>query len=182
MRTHDWRTTHLEVISCLAVSYLLAVSALADEKLEPRRRQISQEGKLSIRRPQIESEMSAPNLFALRSAYKSASEKLEKDDSCAALFDSLDLTALEALGCNHYQLARSQPEKARCAPGVAAATGVGRSQIILCRYLNTLSRRAKIAILIHEALHTAGLSELPFDPDGQTSRDITEMVVDACSL
>jgi hypothetical protein len=126
--------------------------------------------------------MSATDLFALKSAYKGAIEILDRHEPCRALFDDLYVDALHALGLGHYQTAQSVPEKARCAPGVAAATGVGRTRIVLCQHFNTLPRRTKTAILIHEALHTAGLDEAPHDPDGQTSREITQMVEKACSL
>jgi hypothetical protein len=37
-------------------------------------------------------------------------------------------------------------------------------------------------VIIHEALHHAGLSEYPQDPDGMTSRAINGMVMEQCGL
>ena len=65
---------------------------------------------------------------------------------------------------------------------MAAYTAVGLSQIVVCEHFNTLPRRTKIAVLIHEALHNAGMSEAPVDPDGMTAEEISKMVEEACDL
>jgi hypothetical protein len=115
-------------------------------------------------------------------AYRGAIKRLEKDEACRALFDDLILDGLQALGRSRYQSPGSAPERAYCARGVAAYTAVGRSRVVVCEHFRTLHRRTKAAILIHEALHTAGMSEAPHDPGGKTSGEITEMVEEACSL
>jgi hypothetical protein len=53
---------------------------------------------------------------------------------------------------------------------------------MICRHFHIQGERIKIAVLIHEALHTAGMGEAPSDPDGMTAEEITEMVERACLL
>lgn len=61
-------------------------------------------------------------------------------------------------------------------------TRAGRSEIRLCSRLTNLATEGVAAILIHEALHTAGLGEWPDDPAAPTSAAITRAVLRACQL
>jgi hypothetical protein len=148
--------------------------------VEPR--QDVKKTKASVREPQIEGRMSAKHAFALKIAYRGAIKRLERFESCRALFDELNMDGLEALGRNQYQPVRSDAERADCARGVHAYTAVGHDRIMICRYFHVQTERIKIGILIHEALHTAGMGEAPRDPDGMTAEQITEMVEKACYL
>jgi hypothetical protein len=47
---------------------------------------------------------------------------------------------------------------------------------------NRGSHECAAAVLIHEALHYAGLSEQPRDPQGMHARDIDRMVKKACGF
>ena len=53
---------------------------------------------------------------------------------------------------------------------------------MICNHFFALHRRKRVAVLIHEALHSAGLSEAPHDTCGMTPNEITRMVEQACSL
>ncbi|MCG6947754.1 MAG: hypothetical protein LJE93_02410 [Acidobacteria bacterium] len=48
--------------------------------------------------------------------------------------------------------------------------------------LRELSDEQAAMVIIHEALHHAGLSEYPKDPDAMTSRAINGMVSEKCGL
>jgi hypothetical protein len=48
--------------------------------------------------------------------------------------------------------------------------------------MRRLPRERLATILIHEALHHAGMSEAPFDPQAPTAREITRMVKRSCAL
>ena len=113
---------------------------------------------------------------------RGAIKRLEKDESCRALFDDLILDGLQALGRTRYQPVRSAAERAYCADGVDAYTAVGRDLVMICKQFHTLHRRTKAAVLIHEALDTAGMSEAPHDPAGMTPEEINEMVEKAYAL
>jgi hypothetical protein len=165
----------------LAVGHFLAAGAHADEAPRLERQQAPKEIKASLRTPQIGRGFSAKDAFALKLAYKGAIKRLGKE-SCRALFDNLNLAGLQALSRSRYQAVRSETERAYCARGVHAYTAVGRDQIVICRHFHTLHQRTKEGVLIHEALHTAGMSEAPHDPDSETPEEITERVEKACSL
>lgn len=62
----------------------------------------------------------------------------------------------------------------------AAFTWVGGAHTRLCRRFSSLSVERAAMTLIHEALHHAGLTEKPMDPEGMSAREIDNMVGDAC--
>ena len=166
----------------LAVGHLLAAGAHANEASRVERQQAPRMTYASPRKPQIGRGFSAKDAFTLKIAYGRAIKRLEKDESCRTLFDELNLDGLQALDRSRYQPVRSEAERAHCARGVYAHTAVGGDRIVICRYFHTAHQRTKTAVLIHEALHTAGMSEAPHDPDGKTPEETTEMVEKACGL
>ena len=183
MNTLRSKTTRRTMLIMLAVGHFLAAGAHANEASGVDRHQSEpKETRSSARKPQIGRGMAPGDSFALRFAFKGAIKRLEKDESCRALFDDLILDGLQAMGSSRYRPAQSAGERAHCARGVAAYTAVGLSQIVVCEHFNTLHRRTKIAVLIHEALHNAGMSEAPVDPDGMTAEEISKMVEEACDL
>jgi hypothetical protein len=182
MESRHMKTACRRLTMLLAVGHFLAAEAYADQASRLERKQAPREINASLRKPQIGRGFSAKDAFALKLAYRGAIKRLEKDQSCRALFDNLNLGGLQALVRSRYQPVRSEVERAYCARGVHAYTAVGRDQIVICRHFHTLNQRTKEGVLIHEALHTAGMSEAPHDPDGETPEEITEMVEKACSL
>ncbi len=132
--------------------------------------------------PRISARLPAPQRFALTAAFKTAYRRTRESESCRGLFEGLELDATGALGSSYYDLPASAAIQARCQGRVGAVTGVRSHRTRLCPTFGTLSRNDRAAILIHEALHTAGLSEWPHDLDAPTSREITERVKRACSL
>ena len=182
MKSRHTRTARRRLIVLLAVGHLVAASAHSNDTSHLERQQAPKEIKVSLRKPKIEKGMSAKDAFALKIAYRGAIKRLEKDESCGALFDDLNLDGLQALGRTRYQPVRSAAERAYCVDGVDAYTAVGRDLVMICRQFHTLSRRTKAAVLIHEALHTAGMSEAPHDPAGMTPEEINEIVEKACAL
>ena len=182
MKSHHNRVARRTLMIMLAVGHLLTAGAHANEASRLERHQAPEETKASHRKPQIGRGLSVDDAFVLKMAYRGAIKRLKKDEACRALFDDLILDGLQALGRSRYQSPGSATERAYCARGVAAYTAVGRSRVVVCEHFRTLHRRTKSAILIHEALHTAGMSEAPVDPAGKTTEEITEMVEDACSL
>jgi len=183
MRSKRSGTPKQAATKMMALGLFLSASIQADQAPDVGRQQdAKRKTKLAVRNLQIGSGLATSDVFALRAAYSTAIKRLDGDASCRALFDELHLDGLQALGRNHYQPARSAAEQTHCKGGVAAATGVGLSQVLICERFKSLPRPSKVAVLIHEALHTAGLNEAPYDPHGKTSREITEMVKKACSL
>jgi hypothetical protein len=137
---------------------------------------------IEIPRPDIGPGMAAPDRWAFTAAFRSAIQRIHEHGSCSDLFLELDLTGPEALSGTHYELARTPERIALCQGGVSAVTSIRGNKTSLCYHFKVLSQNDKAATLIHEALHTAGLSEWPVDPGGSTPREITAMVKSACSL
>jgi hypothetical protein len=61
-----------------------------------------------------------------------------------------------------------------------AATIVGAPSTFVCRNFQHLSDERAALVLIHEALHHAGLTEYPQDPEAMTSARINRMVDKSC--
>ena len=181
MTTRRSQTARGLVMTLLAFGTFVAAGADAnDSRLD--RQQVPPETKTSHRKPKIGNGMSAKDAFHLKIAYMGAIKRLERDESCRALFDDLSLDGLQALSRTLYQPVQSAAERAYCVGGVDAYTAVGAVRVMICRQFFQLHRRTKTAVLIHEALHAAGMSEAPHDPDGMTPEEINEMVEEACAL
>ena len=69
-----------------------------------------------------------------------------------------------------------------CSEGVAAYTSVGSPRTVLCPAFASLSTSGAARILIHEALHFAGLGEKPADPKAPESYEINQIVTASCGL
>ena len=73
-------------------------------------------------------------------------------------------------------------ERSFCRGGVSAVTVVECPQVRLCKRFASLGTVHAAATLIHEALHFAGMSEKPLDPQGLEPREIDRMVKKACGF
>ncbi len=107
-------------------------------------------------------------------AYKTALQEVRKAPSCAALFEDLGADSEATLKSTLYTMS------AQCKGGVAAYTAVGCRVTWLCPCFSRLSREEAALIVVHEALHFAGMTEYPGDPNGPTSFEINRMVRRAC--
>jgi hypothetical protein len=70
----------------------------------------------------------------------------------------------------------------RVCPSALAYTLVGGAPTWLCRRFARLSDERAAAILLHEALHHAGMDEWPHDPQAAPASAINELVEDACQF
>ena len=112
-----------------------------------------------------------------------ATMRLRSHDDCRALFARYGGNGLDALARTFYYPASGDEEERYCEMGHATAyTRVGGTHTGLCRSFGSLSRVKAAATLIHEALHSAGMSERPHDPDGFSSLEIDRLVKNRCSL
>lgn len=116
----------------------------------------------------------------IRAARRLAGRRVVQSESCSALFAPLERTGAEAVGAMSFDL---DADPAGCRRGVAAFTQLRGSVVSLCRdWLQRLDRYQLATLLIHEALHHAGLSEAPHDPEAPTSAEINRMVSERCGL
>lgn len=118
----------------------------------------------------------------LRQGYALARDRLEESPSCRALFSELGADGLEVLHATVYLRPRHGFEREVCATGAPALTFVGARQTRLCDGFGSLSRPQAAMLLLHEALHHAGLDEWPHDPDGLKPFEINRLVARSCGL
>ena len=116
--------------------------------------------------------------------YSIALARVREIDSCRALFTELDSDGLEKLLKTVYLPATDDQERRVCrAKDAAAVTHVGSAHTRVCKGFSRLSDNRAAVILIHEALHYAGLIEAPHYPDAtMDSGDINRMVQEACGF
>jgi hypothetical protein len=101
--------------------------------------------------------------------------------SCSALFDKLGADGLALLAAVEFDGATLEMGRDTCSRGgVAAFTVIKGKRIRLCPGFAVLSVPGAAVILIHEALHAAGMSEKPVDPAGLAPQEINRLVATSC--
>ena len=120
----------------------------------------------------------------LTSAIKVATKRVRKNQRCRSLFDPYTTNGVEAFELTSYHLAGPGSRVDACGQqGVVAFTTVGGHRTHLCSAVfSRLNTPRAATVLIHEALHRAGMSEWPLDPEGKTSAEINLMVQRSCNL
>ena len=118
----------------------------------------------------------------LQQAYPLAVEHLRDNPECRNLFAELGADGLEKLSITSYRQSTMMMERSFCRGGVSAVTVVECPQVRLCKRFASLGTVHAAATLIHEALHFAGMSEKPLDPQGLEPREIDRMVKKACGF
>jgi hypothetical protein len=118
----------------------------------------------------------------LQQAYPLALSRVQGVATCRALFDGLVADGVEKLTTTIYYAATRRLERSSCRSGSAALTIVGSPQTRLCQSFSRLSTDWAAMLLIHEALHFAGMGEKPLEPSGMTSREINLLVRRGCDL
>ena len=117
----------------------------------------------------------------LSAGYWLALERVQAIPRCAGLFAELDADGVEMLTTTMYMATHPMDEQTIC-QSAAAFTWVGGVHTRVCRRFSTLSKERAAMTLIHEALHHAGMSEQPHDPDALTSHQINRLVRMNCDL
>lgn len=131
--------------------------------------------------PWISSQVPKPVRSRIEASYLLASQRLVEAPQCGDLFSDLGANGLEAISSTLYYPASAANEKKLCG-GAWGYTTVGSAPTFLCRKFSRISEKKGAMILIHEALHHAGMGERPNDPEGLTSKAINKLVEDACRL
>ena len=110
-----------------------------------------------------------------------AVQRVHEEPACRDLFSSLGADGVDRLSRALY-LPPQAGEERYCGTGVVAFTGVGQPHTRLCPAFGSLATDRAAIVLLHEALHFAGLGERPSDPSGPTPLQINELVETACGL
>ncbi len=134
--------------------------------------------------PSVRDALRPAVLHSLAQAYPLAVRQVRSIASCRALFERLGADPVRVLMNSRYEAARPEHESPNgpCQRGVAAVTAVGSPEVRLCRNFGSLPTTGATLILLHEALHYAGLGEWPSDPKAMTPHQINLMVRDSCGL
>ncbi|HEX2164705.1 MAG TPA: hypothetical protein VHM02_12210 [Thermoanaerobaculia bacterium] len=110
-----------------------------------------------------------------------AIERLQNRAGCARLFADLNRTNGQVV--IELTTYRDWSNHDACGKGAPAFTTPNRLTVFLCPPFERLSVYDAAATLIHEALHSAGLTEKPNYPDAEmTTTEIQRMVDTACGL
>lgn len=113
-------------------------------------------------------------------AFAVASERVLEVPSCRKLFTDLGRDAAATLRVTRYFQAPLIAEQRICRHKVSAYTAVGSPATHLCRSFSYLAVDRAAVVLLHEALHYAGMTESPADPEALTSADINRLVEKSC--
>ena len=116
----------------------------------------------------------------LQQAFPLAIDHVRNNPECQALFTELGADGLEKLSTTSYRQSSVMMERTLCRGGVSAMTVVECPQVRLCKRFASLGTVQAATTLIHEALHFAGMSEWPKDPQGLEPTEINKMVRKAC--
>ena len=173
---HGWTVCWLGTV---LVSLLVAGTLGAEEPSGVRPAAVR---KSTRRGPSVEGK--TPNALVIRRLYEGygiALRKVHKVDGCANLFSRLGADGIEVLSGTTYTFARSKRAAEICADANAFTT-VGGSTVWICGGFGWLTEKDAAKVLIHEALHGAGLGEQPSDPDGPTVDEIDKMVKKKCGF
>jgi len=117
----------------------------------------------------------------VESGFALAQQHLRDVPQCGAMFADLGVDGNAMLSTTLYYQADVKMEKRVCRQ-VFAYTLVGGAPTWLCRHFSKLSDRRAAVVLLHEALHHAGLDEWPHDPEGMPPRAIDELVTTSCGM
>lgn len=140
-------------------------------------------GRVEVR-PLILGGFAARTRSKLAVAFQMAAGRLHDLPVCAALFTELGANGLTQLAATRYKPVADTGGERVCGrgPSAAAFTLVGSPRTIVCPAFDRLSVEHAAVVLLHEALHSAGLGEWPADPQAPDSGAISRMVRTACEL
>lgn len=126
--------------------------------------------------------LTASETVLLNQGKSAADNRLNTVANCEKMFGDLGANGANVIAAVTY---RDGTGSRKCTdrPTAAAVTDVGGYTTLLCGLVfNRLSSTGAATIVIHEALHTAGMSENPPNPSAKTTQEINDMVQANCSL
>jgi hypothetical protein len=133
-------------------------------------------------RPNVRLGVAPAVAMKLRAGFDLALDRVERESACRALFADLGGEAREALGGTLYYGSTPAQEDGRCRYAYAV-TQIGSAVTWVCqRNFVEVGLEHAARILIHEALHRAGLPERPQAPDAMSAREIDRIIHTRCGL
>jgi hypothetical protein len=139
-------------------------------------------GPIEVLTPKIGLKMPEKNREQITLSFQIALDRVREVPECAGIFTELGADGAGTIGrIIFYPIGRHELGTDVCR-GRVANTIVGGGPVWLCRGFSRLTDTQAAMIIIHEALHHAGLTERPRDPKGMTSAAINDMVLTRCGL
>jgi hypothetical protein len=196
MDTHQTKATRRTLLTLMAVGHILGTAAHAADTVGPEASRADSAAVAAVLheessaagddetvcRPTISTKMMAKNRHKISDAFELALDRVREVPECRGLFEGLGADWKESLGRIVFlPIGRAQGRGDVCR-GKSAYTMVGGGPVRVCREFSRLSDTQAAMVIIHEALHHAGLTEYPLDPDGMTSNAINGMVAESCGL
>ena len=117
----------------------------------------------------------------LSAAFAEALLRLRRHASCRQLFETFGTDGVEVLARTFYYETSARDEQLVCRRA-SAFTSVGGRVTRVCRGFRRLPLNLAAVVLLHEALHNAGMTEKPRDPRALDSAQINQLVAMSCSL
>lgn len=146
------------------------------------RAEVSSKTTTEIQTPRIGPKMPEKNRERLTVSFQIALDRVREVPECGGMFSELGADGAGTISkIRFYPIGRHALGTDVCR-GRVANTIVGGGPVWLCRGFSRLTDNKAAMIIIHEALHHAGLTERPLDPEGMTSAAINDMVLTRCGL
>ena len=126
--------------------------------------------------------LTAAESVLLNQGKTGANNKLTSLPDCEKMYDDLGANGPTVISSTTY---RDGTNTTDCNnhPGAAAVTQPGSYTVLLCGSVFTnLSSSGAAIVVIHEGLHSAGMTENPPDTTAKTSDQINQMVMANCGL
>lgn len=131
--------------------------------------------------PKVAKDLPPREYQTLSRSYVLALERVADRPACRELFDSLGAEGAKLLEKTYYLRAK-QEDAETCTNGVVAFTRLHDYRCWICPRFGGLSVDAGAMILIHEALHMAGLPEDTAPNGEQSSFGINRIVHNKCFI
>jgi hypothetical protein len=172
----------LTVSSSWASDAIDAVSPAAGVDSATPREVVADSNPLAHFEPRIDVRMSDNNRERLVTSFQIAVDRVQEVPECRELFTELGADGIDTISKIYFTPIGKREARANICDGSVAYTFVGGGPTWLCRKFSRLSEKQAAMIIIHEALHHAGLTERPRNPDGMTAAGINRMVSKRCGL
>ena len=117
---------------------------------------------------------------SVKVAFEIAAQRVQEIETCTDLFAEFGVDAMEALDRPVYMPVFSRHKVKNVCGRNLAYTFVGAPSTFICPKFERVSDQHAAMVLIHEALHTAGLEEAPTTPGAKTSQQINSIVAKSC--
>jgi hypothetical protein len=163
-------------IPCVLVLVSSVVTTWAADSIEMQSSSVAMEAL----QPWIHGGMNNGLRDSVEVAFEIAAQRVQEVETCSDLFTELGVDAMETRDRAVYMPVFSSQKVQKVCGRNLAYTFVGAPSTFICPKFERVSDQHAAMVLIHEALHTAGLEEAPTTPGAKTSQQINSMVAKSC--